>query len=145
MAFLDSGFFVAYSNKGDEYHQHAQDLFADILNGRVSMPHTCDYVLNEAVNTVWTRTKDMRIASSLCREMTNPKYWTLHHVSKECVEWCVEQYAQNSTLTLSFTDWVVIWMAREKMQDTMITTDAPLAHSLGRWKMKTILLVRNDE
>ncbi len=143
MVFLDSGFFIAYRNKRDEYHEHAQYLLAQIINGKIDKGQTCDYVLDEAVTRVRWKTKDPSLAAAVGRDILKSPFWTVRSVPMECVRDCVELYAQHPAEELTFTDWVVQWMAKHYGLTQIITNDEPALKCYERLGFKPVQLLEN--
>lgn len=50
--FIDSGAFIAYYNKRDEFHNIAIELFNELEKGSFGYATTSDYMLNEATARV---------------------------------------------------------------------------------------------
>ena len=145
MVFLDTGFFVGSANRSDNWHLHSKQIMAEILNGRHGKPLTCDYVLDEVVTNVWKRTKNVRIAGEIGREIISAGHWTMKFVPPECVRACVESVNKYRDMPMSFTDWVVTWMAGEYGHSTIVTTDEILSKYASKWNLKSVLLMENGE
>ena len=60
--FVDTSLFVAVSNKSDKNHARAKLLFEQTLRGEYGVIFTSDYVVDEAVTTTLSRTRDYHIA-----------------------------------------------------------------------------------
>jgi predicted nucleic acid-binding protein len=151
MVYLDTGFFVAYKNQRDKYHKHAQDLLAQMINGQIDKPYTCDYVLDEAVTATRNcilksgfKEPAHRKATETGREIFSQLYWTMQSVPRECLEQSIELYSKHPECTLSFTDWVIYHMAKKYGQPDIITNDGPFAKWLKANGITPIKLKDND-
>ncbi|MBA3046158.1 MAG: PIN domain-containing protein [Candidatus Thermoplasmatota archaeon] len=131
MVFLDSGFFVAYTNQRDQYHKHALHIAAAIFNGQIIKPYTCDYVLNESINVVRRRinekekdtSKAFNLACSVGKLILNDKYWIMSVIRKEHIDSCLRMYSEHEEINTSFTDLVVCQMAKDLGQKKVVTGD----------------------
>jgi predicted nucleic acid-binding protein len=122
MVFLDSGFFIAYRNKDDKFHEHAREILARILSGEFSKPYTCDYVLDEAVTRVrWAA--GPKLAAEVGHEILTSKSWTMHYVGKDCIAHCVAECSKVTDKGLSFTDQIAARMSKDYGQQKVVTCD----------------------
>ena len=143
MVFLDAGFFIAYRNKRDEYHDHAQYILAQMVNGTFQKGLTCDYVLDEAVTRVRRKTQDPALAAAVGRDMLNSAYWSVRSVPMECVRACVELYSKHPEEELTFTDWVVQWMAKQYGLTQIVTNDEAALKCYEKLGFRPLQLLEN--
>ncbi len=144
MVFLDSGFFIAYRNAKDNFHEHAKEILAKILSGEILRPLTCDYVLDEVV----TRTRDKAgpgLAAEIGKEILNSKSWNVQYVSKASISKCVAECERVEQNDLSFTDQIVAAMAIDYAQKTVITTDGRAIPYFKKKGLAILRLMTNDE
>lgn len=56
MIFIDTTIFVAAADKSDRYHDPSKEILIKILNGKLPLALTTDYVLNETFTILGKRT-----------------------------------------------------------------------------------------
>jgi len=112
--FADSTFFVALINKNDDHHSRAQEIFVDIFYGKIERPETNDYVLDETVTTVRTRTKRHEDAVKAMNMILNTKHVDYVKVTDAEIRSAAAEYSRYRDKDLSFTDWVIVSYLRRK-------------------------------
>lgn len=152
--FIDTGFFIAYKNTRDIYHNHAQHLVAQMINGMIIKPYTCDYVFDEAMNVPRLRkdiitdpAKRFKLSCDVGKAILNDKYWEMRIVDKGNVKDCYDNYIQHPEIDASFTDWIVGQMAVATGQKTIITSDRKDLGKISKIYSldKPLNLMKNEE
>lgn len=144
MVFLDSGFFIAYRNAKDDFHEHAKEILAKIVNREILKPYTCDYVLDEVV----TRTRQKAgsvLAAEVGREILESKNWTVQYASKALISQCVADCKGITQSDLSFTDQIVAAMAMNYAQKIVVTCDGRAIPHFKKTGLDVLRLMTNGE
>lgn len=112
---IDTGVYFAKYNEEDLNHERVLSIFANIVSGKYGQPFLIDYVFDEFVTLVQTRTKRNDIATELGNKLLNAKYHDQIRVNYDIFRdaW---QLFQNQTgkkgKYLSFTDCTLISAAK---------------------------------
>ncbi len=105
---VDTSYFVALKVADDTNHDRAEEIFADILDGKYLDLLTLDYVLDEAVTAVRRRTRRHDLAVEVADLIANSKYVTMEYVIRDDVVAALSAYRKYKDKLLSFTDWVQV-------------------------------------
>lgn len=112
---IDAGVYFAKYNEDDLNHQRARNIFADIVSGNYGQPYLLDYVFDEFVTLVQTRTKRNDIATDLGNKLLDAKYQDLLRVNYDIFQaaWQIFQNQKGKKgKYLSFTDCTLISTAK---------------------------------
>ncbi len=121
--FIDTSFFVALKNKIDDFHGRAEEIVADILNDKIERPYCSDYILDEAITTVRSETKNHEKAVEIGNMIMNSKYVSMKRVENNIISKAFESYKQYKDKELSFTDWTCIHFIEQKGLSGIISFD----------------------
>lgn len=110
--FIDTGAFLAYRNKNDEYHESAKKLFMDALNGKYGQMYTSDYIYDEALTLALVRSNNIAAALDIAGVMQSPRI-KMVFVDAALLASATKTFKQYSGRNLSFTDAVSIEIMNE--------------------------------
>ena len=60
--FVDTSVFVSFFNSDDQNHEKAKKIMSDIATGKYGEPLTSDYIFDETLTVMLTRTKKLHFA-----------------------------------------------------------------------------------
>jgi len=102
--FLDTGVLVAIKSADDKKHSRAEELMEPILRGELGEIYTSDYVIDEAVTLVLTRTKKLKLAIDVGEYvLSSPRIKKLR-VSKDVFDAAWQRFKSLGKRPMSFTD-----------------------------------------
>ncbi len=110
--FLDSGIFIALINTRDKNHTNSVNLLKKISEENIGNLITTDYVLDEVLTSIWSRTqrKDLVLKSyNLIAE--RPDFVDLHFLNEQSIRnsWDTwNKYSDWPKKKISFTDATII-------------------------------------
>jgi len=113
--FIDSGIFIAFSNKRDVNHEKARVLIKRVAKKEFGSPITSDYVFDEVITTTFIRTKRIELAIKignliLGKDPKIPKFIKLINVSENIFLKAWDIFKKYEPKNLSFTDATIISM-----------------------------------
>lgn len=110
--FIDTGAFLAYRNKKDKYHETADRLFREALNGKFGQLYTSDYIYDEALTLAIKRTKNISVAMDISLVILSPRIKMIF-VDAGLLERSTGIFKKYSGRNLSFTDAVSMEIMNE--------------------------------
>jgi predicted nucleic acid-binding protein len=102
--FLDTGVLVAVKSADDRRHPRAEELMEPILKGEFGEIYTSDYVIDEAVTLVLTRTKRLELAIAVGEYVLRSPRIIKLRVSEEVFDAAWERFKSLKEKPMSFTD-----------------------------------------
>jgi predicted nucleic acid-binding protein len=108
--FIDTGIFVAYFNKKDENHERALVIMKEVVEVKYGLVFTSDYVFDETVTTILSRTKEVSYAIKagvfILGEIKGiPKFINLIRINNKLFDMTWESFKKEKfKKRLSFTD-----------------------------------------
>ena len=122
--FLDTGIFVAARNSRDTNHERASQLVERALKGEFGAIYTSDYVVDEAVTTALSRTRDLRVAVNVGRlALDSPRIEKLYTGFAEFQSsW--KRFQKFGSKPLSFTDCVTLTHMEKRGFDKIMSFDS---------------------
>lgn len=121
--FVDTSFFVALLDKDDDFHERAQEMFVDIMNGNYGKVHTSDYVLDESVTVVRRHTKDHEMAVRVGKMISNSVMINMVQTTSGEVVDALKEYEKNEDKDLSFTDWILVKQIERRGMSGILSFD----------------------
>lgn len=127
--FLDAGVLVGMVTPWEKSHARAVGIFERIADRRLGAAYTSDCVLIEALNFLRRKVRRREPAEELKRlvfgsEETAPTIVEVHRVHATRFAKALEHYFREFDRGLSFTDWTIVVLMREKGIDTLATFDS---------------------
>ncbi len=108
--FADTAFLVALKIADDYHHDRAEEIFADVLEDKYGTLLSSDYILDEAVTFVRSRTGRYDLAVDVIKMITKSKWIDMRYVTNDEVQAALAEYIKHDDKELSFTDWVSVKM-----------------------------------
>jgi hypothetical protein len=125
--FVDTCVFYALQNERAARHETARDALRAVARGRYGAQYTSDYVYDEVVTLVRTRTGSFAEARTAGRRILGrgpfPEVFSLLYVTPETFESAVETFERYDDQSLSFTDATIVALAEEHAVDTVLSFD----------------------
>ncbi len=128
MILLDSGVVLAYTNTTEEHHKRAVEIFDRIDAGAYGTAVITDYVFDEAITLILSRTKNFKMALKTGEYLLE----AVEMINTEMVfedSWKIFK-TQNSQ-RLSFTDCSIIAVCKANGIATIATFDRALKEESG--------------
>jgi predicted nucleic acid-binding protein len=119
---LDTTFFVAVHNAGDEHRGVALDLF-DWMKDEGLHLVTSDYVLDEAITTAFIRTHRKDIALDVGQTILNSKHVRIVYSTEALVNAAWANYQRYADKELSFTDCLLVALSRQERINYLVSFD----------------------
>ena len=135
--FIDSGIFIAFSNKRDVNQEKARTLIKRIAKKEFGSPITSDYVFDEVITTTFLRTKRIELAIKignliLGKDPNIPKFIKLIFVSENIFLKAWEIFNKYKSKNLSFTDATIISMMENYRIGKLCSFDKNFDGIVGR-------------
>lgn len=103
--FLDSGYLIGYYSKKDKYNQKALEISKILSDGSAGAQYISDYVFNETINYLMTRTKNVDLAIEFAECISNSQIEIIF-IDKAIFQNAMGLFRQRRNL--SFTDCTTI-------------------------------------
>lgn len=124
---IDTGVFYAVQNERATNHDVAKTALSRATTGELGRPYTTDYVYDETLTLVRTRTNSFREASLVGSRILGqdgyPDAIELIHVSEELFDRSLATFERYHDHELSFTDASTVALLQERDIDTVLTFD----------------------
>jgi len=135
--FIDSGIFIAFSNKRDVNHEKARALIKRVAKKEFGSPITSDYVFDEVITTTFIRTKRIELAIKignliLGKDPKIPKFIKLINVSENIFLKAWDIFKKYEPKNLSFTDATIISMMENYKIGKLCSFDKNFDGIVGR-------------
>ena len=135
--FIDSGIFIAFSNKRDVNHEKARVLIKRVAKKEFGSPITSDYVFDEVITTTFIRTKRIELAIKignliLGKDPKIPKFIKLINVSENIFLKAWDIFKKYEPKNLSFTDATIISMMENYKIGKLCSFDKNFDGIVGR-------------
>lgn len=125
--FVDTGLFYAMQNERAARHDEAVAALSTVLADRYGQVQTSDYVYDEAVTLVLSRTGDVTEACTVGDRIrgtgTFPDAYQLLYVSEPTFERAVDAFEQYRDHSLSFTDATTVALVEHHDVDAVLSFD----------------------
>lgn len=125
--FVDTGVFYALQNRRANRHDAAERAVSAVLGGRYGRPYTSDYVYDETVTLVRSRTgsyEQARIVGDRIRGTGDfPDAVELFHVDERVFEAAVAVFDRYDDHPISFTDATTVALVEDRDLDAVLTFD----------------------
>jgi predicted nucleic acid-binding protein len=122
--FVDTGVFVAVRNRKDRNHQRAKDLMRSALRAEYGIIHTSDYVVDEAITTALSRTRNHQIAVNTGTYiLSSPRIETLP-ISQEDFKLAWSKFQTMRDKFLSFTDCTSLAIMEKRGIERIMSFDS---------------------
>lgn len=121
--FVDTGVFYAHQNESANRHERAKEILTEVLRGEYGQPYTSDYVYDETVTLVLSRTNDFEEARTVGERIRDGPVSILfvdESVFGDAVD-AFERYADHG---LSFTDATTVALMERHDTDTLLSFDS---------------------
>lgn len=112
--FLDTGVLAAVKSADDKRHPRAEELMEPILAGEFGEIYTSDYVIDETVTLVLTRTKRLELAISVGEYVLNSPRINKLRVSEDVFNTAWEKFKSFEENPMSFTDCTSLALMEER-------------------------------
>ncbi|MFH1821948.1 MAG: type II toxin-antitoxin system VapC family toxin [Methanobacteriota archaeon] len=128
-AFIDAGVLIAAYNTRDQNHERASQLIMSAIKREYGTPYTSDYVFDEAVTLMLTRTKKPEFALGLGEFILGnpankiPSFTKLLRVDEDIfsASWAI--FRKYSAKGLSFTDCTTVSLMNQDRIDVLLSFD----------------------
>ena len=132
---IDTGFYVALSNSRDNYHERAHELLESLQMSKWGSRLTTDYILDETITTVWSRTKRLDFVENSHKLFFGPL--SLAHLIFQqeglvSQAWEIFQKYTSTARPLSFTDCSLIALAFDRKVENILSFDSGFDGILNR-------------
>jgi len=121
--FVDTGVFYAHQNESANRHARAKELLTEVLRGEHGQPYTSDYVYDETVTLVLSRTDDFGEARAVGERVRDGPV-SLLFVDESVFEDAVEAFEMYADHGLSFTDATTVALMERHGIDTLLSFDS---------------------
>ena len=121
MIFLDSSLIVAHSNEADENHAKALEIIKDVTKGRYGTSVITDYIFDEVMTVMLSKTKSMRRTVDLGEKLLGATLLLRIDDSSFDLAWKI--FKEQRKPTLSFTDCASIATCRANGISNIATFD----------------------
>lgn len=123
--FIDTGPIVAYYNMDDTYHQKASEIFQKMSDGSLTFAdlYISDYIFDEAVTVISTRTGNYDLAIKLGNALKNSHIIHMLKVDERIFEMAWRQFIKLKGSGISFTDCTSIVLMKEYKIKTAFSYD----------------------
>ncbi len=128
MIFLDASFIVAYANADDRHHKRAVELTKEIENGMHGERAVSEYILDEVVTVLLSRTNNYDAAVSTGRELRDMFFIREDYALLEKT-W--EIFSTQNKPHISFTDCNTIAICEREGIAKLATFDEQLGKKSG--------------
>lgn len=102
--FVDTGVFLALYDFDDRYHEKSEELISNALAGDFGRLYTSDYVIDEAITTLFVRTRQHKIAVEMGKYVIESPRITKFSVGQDAFAEAWLQFMKLGAKGLSFTD-----------------------------------------
>ena len=106
--FIDTGIFVAARNKSDKNHDKAVDIIKKIQNKEFGDCYSSDYVFDEAIILMGTRTKSFRAMRDIGDFILEMPNLMLQYTDSKIFQSAWKIHEKYDDRLLSFTDATII-------------------------------------
>ncbi len=124
MIFLDSSFIIAYSNEYDSFHEKAIGIAKDLAADKYGTPVITDYVFDEVMTCMLSRTKDLRKAVETGERLLDTTLLLRIESTVFDESWKIFKTQRNHKL--SFTDCSILAACKMNGVDKIVTFDRGL-------------------
>ncbi len=100
--FIDTNIFVSFSNEDDHNHNKAKKIISDIASGKYGAPVTSDYIFDEALTVMLTKTKSIESAIKIGEYILT--YVIIAVVNDIIINKAWEMFKKDNREKMSFTD-----------------------------------------
>lgn len=125
--FVDTGVFYAHHDRDSGRHETSRAAFERVLDGELGRPYTSDYVYDETVTLMRSRTGDVRDAIGVGRRIRgvedSPDVVGLLHVSEDAFAAAVDVFERYDDQPLSFTDATTVALVDRHDVDSVLSFD----------------------
>jgi predicted nucleic acid-binding protein len=102
--FIDTGIFLAVYDVEDHNHKRSKELMKSALTGNLGQLYTSDYIIDEAITTLFVRTKSHKIAVELGKYLIESPRITKLTVDQDVFNNTWAKFQTLEDKSLSFTD-----------------------------------------
>jgi predicted nucleic acid-binding protein len=124
---IDTGIFVALSNKRDVHHDSAKELMKECTEGKFGKPFLSDYIFDETLTTAFVRTKNHKKSVELGEFILGSEIDSIR-IDEQCFQQAWAIYKKNK---LSFTDCSTLALMKLYGINNLITFDSELKKIAG--------------
>ncbi len=123
--FIDTGGFIARYHSKDEHHNDAMDYLRKIESGEADVRklYTSDYVIDETITTIFTRTASFELAKKCGDAIISSKAVERLLVDEETFRQAWAFFKARGDIGLSFTDATSMVLVRKKGIDAILAFD----------------------
>ena len=121
LIFLDSSFLIAADISEDGHHLRSTEILNDIVQGKYGTVFVSDYVFDEAVTYILSKTKNLDRSIRLGEAINSS--WELLKLSEEEFNQAWEVFKKQNKTTLSFTDCTILVLMRKNKIRNIATFD----------------------
>jgi len=138
--FIDTGIFIAYVNKKDEYHDTATVLLERIMKNKYGAAFTSDFVFNELMTFILYKTGNINNAVQMRDIILGnenkdvPKFINMLFIDQEILERGWITFTKYADKKLSFTDCTIIELMKHKDIDHLASFDGGFNGIVSRIK-----------
>lgn len=125
MILLDSSFIIAYSNEKDQYHAMALEIAKEIDDGKYGTPVVTDYVFDEVVTVMLSRTGNLPRVVDLGEKLLRANRFL--RVEEQGFQSAWEAFANQKKRRLSFTDCTCFEICKSNGISSIATFDGDFA------------------
>jgi predicted nucleic acid-binding protein len=136
--FVDTGIFVALSNRKDRDHKRSVDLADKLRRGEFGQAYTSEYVFDEAVTTALVRTGRREAAVKAgkmvlgSKEESIPALARLVRVDELAFREAWERFQSGKFAGLSFTDHTILAQMNDLKVDLVLSFDGGFDGKVSR-------------
>ena len=121
MIFLDTSFIVSYKIENDKHHEEAINLMKRIANGKSGRPIISDYIFDETVTVVFSRSKKLSIALEMGDELK--KSVEIIRIDESVFEDGWKIFKNQKNTKFSFTDSTTLALMNKENIKNIATFD----------------------
>lgn len=123
---IDTGVFVAFSNKRDPNHSEALEIVKNVAANKYGTPYVSDYIFDEAVTTTLARTGRIDLAIDLGKmilEGPEHPFIVMLRVTEDLFADAWANFVKYGKGGLSFTDCTSLALMSEREIETIASFD----------------------
>lgn len=106
--FLDTGVILAARNADDNLHERGFELFRRSIEGEFGRIYSSDYVLDEAMTVLLSRTKNRELARNVAGAILKSELIETLWTDRNVFMVAIDKFGKHRKTNLSFTDCTIL-------------------------------------
>lgn len=122
--FLDTGVILAARNADDNLHERGFELFRRSLEDEFGRIYTSDYVLDETMTVLLSRTRNRELARNAVEAILKSELIETLWTDKKVFMVAIDKFGKHKKTNLSFTDCTILSHMEARKIDNLASFDS---------------------